>query len=221
VESLLKAENVSVKLNGREILKKVTCWVERREIMLVLGPNGSGKSTLLKAMMGVVEHEGRVFLDGGDVTALKPSERYRLGLTLAPERLRVAKRLTVEENLAIAGDVERAFELFPELRPLAKKRAGKLSGGERQMVVLARAFISSPKYLLLDEPFQGLFREVRGRVVELIHEASKKSGVVVVTHDEINEVFPLSEKTCVLVGGKAIYFGEGDGAEKLVKEMFM
>jgi branched-chain amino acid transport system ATP-binding protein len=189
--------------------------------MLVLGPNGSGKSTLLKAIMGVVEHDGRVFLDGEDVTALNPSERYRLGLTLAPERLRVAKKLTVEENLSIAGDAEMGFELFPELRALAKKKAGKLSGGERQMVVLARAFISNPKYLLLDEPFQGLFREVRARVVDLIREVSKKSGVVVVTHDEINEVFPLSDKTCVLVGGEAIYFGESDGAEKLVKEMFL
>ncbi len=130
--------------------------------MLVLGPNGSGKSTLLKVIMGLVEHEGKVFLEEKDITALEPSERYRLGLTLAPERLRVAKKLTVEENLAIAGEVGMAFELFPELRPLAKKKAGKLSGGERQMVVLARASYPIQNTSFWMSPFRA-FPEKSGR----------------------------------------------------------
>jgi branched-chain amino acid transport system ATP-binding protein len=221
VEELLRADRVKVELNGRKILRDITCYLERGEIMLVAGPNGSGKSSLLKCIMGLMEFKGRVFLDDVEITNLKPSERFKMGITLAPERLRVAKNLTVEENVSISGDFQEALEIFPELRPLAKKKAGKLSGGERQMVVLARAFISKPKYLLLDEPFQGLHKDLRVRVINLIYSLSKKCGVVVVTHDELDEIFLMSDKTCILVGGEVLYFGDSEGAEQLIREMFI
>ena len=221
VVKLLRAEKIVVTLNGRRILWDVSCSISKGEIVLIVGPNGSGKSTLLKAFMGMVEHEGRITLDGEDITRMRPSERFKLGITLAPEKLRVAKNLTVEENLRIAGDVDLAFDLFPELKPLSGNKTKKLSGGERQMVVLARAFISKPRYLLLDEPFQGLFRDIRKRVIEYIEECSKFSGIAVVTHDEIEDVFFISDKTCILTGGKVLYFGESENAEKIVKEYFI
>lgn len=218
---MLKAERIRVRINGSVILKDVSCFLERGEIMLLAGPNGSGKSSLLKCLMGLLDFEGRVILEGEDITKLKPSERFKRGLCLAPEKLRVARNLSVEENVSIAGNFDEALEIFPELKPLAKKKAEKLSGGERQMVVLARAFTSKPKYLLLDEPFHGLHRDVRVRVLERISEMSEKSGVVVVTHDEIEEVFAISQKTCILVGGEVVYFGDSEGAEKIMKEMFL
>ena len=206
-------------MNGRKILENVTCSVEKGEITLVAGPNGSGKSTLLRAIMGLVECDGRVVLDERDISSMKPFERYRSGITLAPERMRVATNLTVEENLAIAGEVSDAYESFPELKILASKRSGTLSGGERQMVVLARAFISRSKYLLLDEPFSGLHRDVRRRVLDYIQSFS--GGLMVVTHDEIEEIFSMSDKTCVLTGGKVLYFGESAGAERVMREFFI
>ncbi len=206
-------------MNGRRILENVTCSVEKGEITLVAGPNGSGKSTLLRAIMGLVECDGRVVLDERDISSMKPFERYRSGITLAPERMRVATNLTVEENLAIAGEVSDAYEIFPELKILASKRSGTLSGGERQMVVLARAFISRSKYLLLDEPFSGLHRDVRRRVLDYIQSFS--GGLMVVTHDEIEEIFSMSDKTCVLTGGKVLYFGESAGAERVMREFFI
>ncbi len=206
-------------MNGRKILENVTCSVEKGEITLVAGPNGSGKSTLLRAIMGLVECDGRVVLDERDISSMKPFERYRSGITLAPERMRVATNLTVEENLAIAGEVSDAYEIFPELKILASKRSGTLSGGERQMVVLARAFISRSKYLLLDEPFSGLHRDVRRRVLDYIQSFS--GGLMVVTHDEIEEIFSMSDKTCVLTGGKVLYFGESAGAERVMREFFI
>ncbi len=215
---MLRVENLSVMFNGRKVLKSVSCSLGR-EIMLIAGPNGSGKSTLLRAVMGLVGCDGRIMLDKRDISDLRPFERYRLGITLAPERMRVAANLTVEENLAIAGDVAEAFELFPELKILADKKAGTLSGGERQMVVLARAFISSPRYLLLDEPFNGLHRDVRKRVLDYIESFS--GGVMVVTHDEIEDVFSMSDKTCILTGGEVLYFGESAGAERIIKELFI
>jgi len=218
---LLRADKIRLELNGKKILRDVTFYLERGEIMLVAGPNGSGKSSLLKCIMGLIESRGRIFLDSVEITNLKPSERFKMGLTLSPERLRVAKNLTVEENVSISGDFQQALEMFPELRPLANKKAGKLSGGERQMVVLARAFVSNPKYLLLDEPFQGLHKDVRVRVINHIYSISKNCGVVVVTHDEIEEIFLMSDKTCILVGGEVLYFGDSEGAERLIKEMFI
>lgn len=218
---MLKSERVSVRLNGRKILEDVTCWVERNEVLLIAGPNGSGKSTLLKAIMGTVEHDGRVILENRDITALKPSERFRMGITLAPEKLRVAKNLTVRENISISGSVKEAFEFFPELKLLADKKAGKLSGGERQMVVLARAFVSKPRYLLLDEPFHALHKNVRMRVISFIEDFSRKCGVIVVTHDEIEEIFHLSKRTCILTGGKVVYFGDSRKAEEIMREMFI
>ncbi|WP_456467701.1 ATP-binding cassette domain-containing protein [Archaeoglobus sp.] len=221
MEGLLRTDEISVKFNGKIALQNVSCTIKKGEIVLVAGPNGSGKSTLLKSIMGLVRYEGRVYLDNIDITGLKPSERFRKGLTLAPEKLRIAKNLTVEENVGIAGDVQEAFELFPELIPLAGEKTRKLSGGERQMVVLARAFVSKPKFLLLDEPFQGLHREIRERIIQYIGDISERCGVVVVTHDEIEDIFSMSDKTCLLTGGKVLYFGESEGAVKLVQKLFI
>ncbi len=216
---MLAVNCISVFLNRKKILKGVSCDLERGELLLVVGPNGSGKSTLLKTIMGVIKpSSGKIMFEGIDITNVKPSKRFKMGITLAPEKMRVAENLTVEENLKISGDIDRSLKIFPELKPLLGKKCKELSGGERQMVVLARAIISNPKFLLLDEPFNGLYSDLRVRVLELIKELSKKIGVIVVTHDEIDEVLPISDKVCILVGGKVVYFGEAEKSEKVMRE---
>jgi len=199
---VLRAENLRVVSDGAEILKGVSFGVERGEIVLVVGPNGSGKSTLFKAIMGLRSYEGSVKLDGVNLDGKKPHERFRLGIVLAPERMRVAEGLTVRENVEIAGEFADAVRIFPHLERIANRRVDVISGGERQMVVFARAVLSSPKYLLLDEPFQGLADENASRMLEIIERMSDKSGVAVISHERIDDILEVADRVYLMLSGK-------------------
>ncbi|NOY11942.1 MAG: ATP-binding cassette domain-containing protein [Archaeoglobi archaeon] len=199
---MLRAENLRVVSDGAEILKGVSFGVERGEIVLVVGPNGSGKSTLFKAIMGLRSYEGSVKLDGVNLDGKKPHERFRLGIVLAPERMRVAEGLTVRENVEIAGEFADAVRIFPHLERIANRRVDVISGGERQMVVFARAVLSSPKYLLLDEPFQGLADENASRMLEIIERMSDKSGVAVISHERIDDILEVADRVYLMLSGK-------------------
>ncbi|MEM3505131.1 MAG: ATP-binding cassette domain-containing protein, partial [Archaeoglobaceae archaeon] len=128
--------------------------------------------------------------------------------------------LSVEDNLRFAN-VQKAYEIFPELRKLEKRKGKDLSGGERQMLVLARAFSTNARYLLLDEPFQGLHSELRKRVVEKIEELSNLCAVAIVTHDEIEEILSIADSVYVLVGGKVAFSGSKDEGEEIIRKMFL
>ncbi|WP_456477996.1 ATP-binding cassette domain-containing protein [Geoglobus ahangari] len=199
---MLTAENLRVVSDGAEILRGVSFGVERGEIVLVVGPNGSGKSTLFKAIMGLRSYEGSVKLDGVNLDGKKPHERFRLGIALAPERMRVAEGLTVRENVEIAGEFADAVRIFPHLERIANRRVDVISGGERQMVVFARAVLSSPKYLLLDEPFQGLADENASRMLEIIERMSGKSGVAVISHERIDDILEVADRVYLMLSGK-------------------
>ena len=216
---MLKAEGIRVTSRGRVILDGVDFAIDRGELSLIIGPNGSGKSTLFKAMMGLIEFDGRVTIDGEDVTEKRPHERFKKGIVLAPERMRCALDLTVEENIKIAGKFEDAVKIFPELEKLRKRRAEKLSGGERQMVVFSRALISNPKYLLLDEPFQGVSDEICNRMIGEINKRRKKIGIVIISHDKIEELAEISDRIYLMVAGKIRKVFTGDEIKKLEKYM--
>jgi len=220
VEKLLEATKILFEKNSRRILDLVDFKLEKG-ITLVVGPNASGKSSLLKVLAGVYKPKsGKVLLDGKDITNLPPSTRLNLGVVLAPERMKVALSLSVEENLRFAN-VQKAYEIFPELRKLEKRKGKDLSGGERQMLVLARAFSTNARYLLLDEPFQGLHSELRKRVVEKIEELSNLCAVAIVTHDEIEEILSIVDSVYVLVGGKVAFSGSKDEGEEIIRKMFL
>ncbi len=216
---MLEVKDVSVVLDGKKILKRVNYRLKRKEINLIVGPNGSGKSTLFKSIMGIVPiSEGLIKLDGRDITSKRPHERFKLGVVLAPEGLRVAQNLTVKENIEIGGKIEEyIFEIFPELKMLLNKNTKNLSGGERQMVVLARAFLSNPKYLLLDEPFHGLYQDVRDKLIKKIEEFSENVGIAVITHDEIEKVLSISDNVCVMIGGEIVFFGSSSEADRVLR----
>jgi branched-chain amino acid transport system ATP-binding protein len=205
---MLELVNGRVKVDGKELISDVNFKIRRGEISLLFGPNGSGKTTIFRALMGLVSISGRVVMDGEDITPLKPHERFEKGLVLAPERMRVAKNLTVEENLLIGcrkKSIEVAYKTFPILKKLRHQRAGTLSGGERQLVVFCRAILSEPKYLLLDEPFQGLQPEYVDAVIEKIEfMASQGSGVGIISHERVEDLLRISESFTVLLGGKIV-----------------
>ena len=162
---LLELRGISVDLAGRPALRDVTLAVERGEAVGVVGENGAGKSTLLKAVMGLAPARGEMRLEGATLVGLAPERRAALGIGYAPEGRRVVRGLTVAENMDVAGAadamerarrIEAALDLFPALKPHLTRRAWQLSGGQQQMLAIARALIAGPKLLLLDEPSLGL-----------------------------------------------------------------
>jgi len=217
---LLEVVDVSLTLNSRKILESINLSFDNG-MSLVAGPNGSGKTTLLKILAGVLKpSSGKILLDGVDVTLKRACERVRLGIVMAPERMRLPLTLTVDEILRFC-DKERAYEYFPELKRISKRKARDLSGGERQMVVLARSLATNSKYLLLDEPFQGLHEEVKGRVLKLLGEEKKRRGIIIATHDELERILLISDFVCVLLGGKVFYSGGRDEGKDILTKLFI
>jgi branched-chain amino acid transport system ATP-binding protein len=162
---LLKISELSVDLAGRPALRDVALTVAPSEAVGLIGPNGAGKSTLLNAVMGLVPARGTIRFEGAELSDLAPERRAALGIGYAPEGRRVFRGLTAAENLDVAGRsgarerahrIEAALALFPALKPHLDRRAWQLSGGQQQMLAIARALVAGPKLLLLDEPSLGL-----------------------------------------------------------------
>jgi branched-chain amino acid transport system ATP-binding protein len=164
MSALLDVERINSYYGDSHVLFDVSLHVARNEVVALLGRNGAGKSTTLKTLMGIVRpRSGRIVLDGTPVEGLQPHAIAALGLQLVPEERRIFGSLTVEENLVLAGltakprwPLERVWHTFPRLGQRRRSRGTDLSGGEQQMLAIARALVREPKVLLLDEPFEGL-----------------------------------------------------------------
>jgi len=166
--ALLTLENVHVSYGGVQALKGISFDVQEGQIVTLIGPNGAGKTTTLRTTCGLVApRAGRIVFDGKDIKEMSPPEIVRAGIAMVPEGRRMFGKLSVRENLRMGAwvrrdsaqverDMERLFELFPILEERCSQRAGTLSGGEQQMLAIARAMMSGPKLLLMDEPSLGL-----------------------------------------------------------------
>jgi branched-chain amino acid transport system ATP-binding protein len=197
------------------VLSGLTLSVHQGEAVALLGRNGVGKTTLLKAMTGTLPlSNGELELDGHALRGLRPYQINRLGIALVPEGRRLFPNLTVMENLQLAMrpggmTIAQVFELFPRLLTRQKAKAENLSGGERQMVAIARALVVPSKLILLDEPFEGLAPSVVGEVMEALVKLRGKVAMVIVEH-HAETVLPIADRAYVLVNGQVAF--EGDAA---------
>lgn len=211
--NVLEVRDLSVKLSAFVILRGVSLEVPPGSTVGLVGRNGAGKTTTLKSIVGLVSVvSGEIRLDGQDVRGVPTHERCSLGLGYLPEDRRLIASLTVEENLRLplwargqTGDGGRlglVYDLMPELRPLARRRAGTLSGGQQKMVALARALVTGTKLLLLDEPFEGLSPVLSRRLAEVI--LGLKEVAVLVTESDINRMRLLTEKIYTIERGEIV-----------------
>jgi len=219
--SLLSIERLQVAYGGIRAVKGIDLAVEPGELVCLIGANGAGKTTTLRAITGIVHAaSGAVRYDGIDIARMKPHEIARRGLAMVPEGRGVFAQLTIEENLAmgayarkdraaVAADADRAFTLFPRLKERRKQTAGTLSGGEQQMLAIARALMSRPKLLLLDEPSMGLAPLMVEKIFDVIRAISAEGVTLLLVEQNARLALEVASRGYVLEGGLITLTGEG------------
>jgi branched-chain amino acid transport system ATP-binding protein len=213
--SLLEARGLNSYYGDSHILFDVSLRVEKSEVVALLGRNGAGKSTTLKSLMGVVTPtRGSVKLDGVDIAGRKSHSIARAGMQLVHEDRRIFGSLDVEENLVLAGltapkrwTLERIYGMFPRLKQRRRSRGTDLSGGEQQMLAIARALIRDPQIVLLDEPFEGLAPVIVRDLVAACKELARAGQTLVLVEQNLAATFALADRVYVLNNGHVVHEG--------------
>ncbi len=228
---MLRVDDLLVRYGRVPAVQGVSFSVAEGESVAVVGPNGAGKTTTLSAIVGLVPPaEGRVHFDGKDVTGAPPERLVRAGLALVPEGRHIFATLTVLENLrlgatvrrdkaAAQAEIEALLERFPALGRLRRQSAGKLSGGEQQQLAIARALLSKPRMLLLDEPSLGLAPLVIDQVFELLAELREDGVTILLVEQNAARAVQFADRSYVLRTGRVVL--EGTAAELLGTEDFV
>jgi branched-chain amino acid transport system ATP-binding protein len=213
--TLLTVENLNSYYGDSHILFDISLKVEAHEVVALLGRNGAGKTTTLKSLMGDVKPKsGRISLDGKDIAGLPPHAIAKAGMQLVPEERRIFGSINVEENLVLAGltaqdrwPLDRIWQMFPRLQERRTSRGTDLSGGEQQMLAIARALIRSPKIVLLDEPFEGLAPIIVHELVRVCTELAASGLTIVVVEQNIAAALNLATRAYVLNNGHIVHEG--------------
>ncbi|MGA8050626.1 MAG: ABC transporter ATP-binding protein [Burkholderiales bacterium] len=213
--SLLEVKGLHSYYGDSHILFDVSLHVEKNEVVALLGRNGAGKSTTLKSLMGVVTpRAGSVLLDGAEIAGKKSHAIARAGMQLVHEERRIFGSLNVEENLILAGltaskrwPLERVYEMFPRLKARRGSRGTDLSGGEQQMLAIARALVRDPKIILLDEPFEGLAPAIVRYLVQACHELAAAGQTIVLVEQNIAATLALAQRVYMLANGHIVHEG--------------
>jgi branched-chain amino acid transport system ATP-binding protein len=226
---MLSLDQVQAHYGKSHVLHGVSLRVERGEVVGLLGRNGVGKSTTLKAVMGLVRPSGgRVTLENREITGLPPHGLARMGIAWVPEDRRIFRLLTVFENLRTGLDragvsdarrkelLDKVYASFPVLAERRRQAGGTLSGGEQQMLAIARALMSRPKLLLLDEPSLGLAPIVVKQIFSTLRELAKTGMTIFLVEQNANHALKLSDRAYVMVNGEIRMTGTGQ--ELLVNE---
>lgn len=219
-EKLLELKNVSAGYNDTKIIHDVSLFINEGEIVALMGPNGAGKSTILKSIFGFIAHTGSILYEGQKIIPT-PERLVKMGVAFVPQGRRVFNNLTVEENLKIGGyslndnpecsrRVEHLMKLFPILHAKRKEYAGSLSGGQQQLLSIARGLMTEPKLLLLDEPTLGLSPKVVKEIFDTIKTINQiqKTAIIVVEHN-LHSLLPITDRAYVLAHGKIVASDSG------------
>ncbi len=215
----LRADNVRKRYGGRAVVDGVSIAVESGEIVGLLGPNGAGKTTTFHSMVGfVTPDDGRIELDGTDITELPMYRRARRGIGYLPQETSIFRRLTVAQNIRAVLEMrpmkraaleERLEELLVELHlePRADQRADTLSGGETRRVEIARALACDPRYILLDEPFAGIDPRTVEDLQNIVSELRAKGLGVLITDHNVRETLAITDRAYIMVDGRILTAG--------------
>ena len=225
---LLSIADLSIDYGRVQALEHVTLEVRAGEVVTLIGANGAGKSTTLRSISRIVPvHRGRITFDGRDITSARPSDVVRLGIAQVPEGRRMLARQTVLDNLvlgaytrtdgaAIEADVERQLTRFPVLAQRRKQLAGTLSGGEQQMLAIARALMSRPRLLLLDEPSLGLAPLIVRGIFDIIRTLHEAGVTILLVEQNASLALQIADRAYVLEAGRLTISGRA--AELLTDE---
>ncbi len=229
-QPLLEMRDVNTHYGAARVLREVSIQIHRGEIVCLLGGNASGKTTTLKTILGfVVPTTGAVILDGEKINGVPTQRLVEKGISMVPENRRLFKRMTVRENLEmgyylrkdrerIREDLEQIMALFPRVKDRLGQRAGTLSGGEQQMVAMARALMARPKVLLMDEPSMGLAPVLVERNFEIIKEINQLGTTIFVVEQNANMALSIADRGYVLQTGQIVL---ADTAENLLNNPLM
>jgi branched-chain amino acid transport system ATP-binding protein len=231
---MLSANGLHVSYGKIAAVRGVSVEVAEGEIVALIGPNGAGKSTLLKTIAGLLPcAQGSIHFDGRSISNRPAAELRRLGLALVLEGRSTLKQMTVHENLilggyvrsdraAIAADIDRMLDRFPILRERLKQRAGTLSGGEQQMLVIARALVSRPRLLMLDEPSLGLAPLVTAEIFKIVRELNDRDGMtILLVEQNANQALQLADRAYVFEMGKVVLEGADLASDTRVREAYL
>ncbi|HWD60663.1 MAG TPA: ABC transporter ATP-binding protein [Stellaceae bacterium] len=212
MSALLEVDKINSFYGDSHILFDVSLTVAKNEVVALLGRNGAGKSTTLKSLIGAVRpRSGRIMLDGASIHGLPPHAIAALGLQLVPEDRRIFGSLNVEENLVLAGmtaksrwPLERAWEIFPRLKERQRSRGTDLSGGEQQMLAIARALVRDPKLILLDEPFEGLAPIIVRDLLATCRSLAEAGQTIILVEQNISAAVSLADRVYILNNGHVV-----------------
>ncbi len=215
--SLLSVRDVRAGYGPLEVLHGITLDVEAGEIVVILGANGAGKTTTMRAVSGMIARAGHVTFDGVDISGLNAEKIVRLGIAQVPQGRGTFTDLTVEDNLragayvrhdGIDADIGRWYEVFPRLAERRTQRAGSLSGGEQQMLAIARALMSRPKLLLCDEPSLGLAPLITQELFDVIKRLNSEEGLsVLLVEQNANLALKVAHRVYLLETGNVVASG--------------
>lgn len=224
---MLKVNNLKIHYGGIEAVKGISFDVPDNSIVTLIGANGAGKSSTLRSIAGLVKaSSGTIELDGEDITSMPSAKRVGKGIVLCPEGRRVFPDMTVLENIKIgaylrnddlSADIENVYNLFPRLKERNWQLAGTLSGGEQQMLAVARSLMSNPEIMMLDEPSLGLAPIVVHEIFDIIKKINKERGTTILLIEQnANMALKLADKAYVMETGRITL--SGTGAELLAND---